>query len=144
DPKRRLAADQLLDQADRGHPVADHDQGLTLPLAHAAPPTRSSDAAQALNSGIPEEGSRASLVSRLAPTQWNGRNTVSRRMWVEILAGATIWPRRVATRTRSPSTTPSTSATIGCSSTNGPGAAASSSRTRRVWAPLWYCASTLP
>ena len=98
--------------------------------------------AQTLNSGIRLCGSSASLVNRLAPTQWNGTNTVSGRIVVVTRAGALSSPRRVVTTTGSPSWAPIRSASSGCSSTNGP--SSGSSRTRRVWAPDWYCASTRP
>ncbi len=49
-----------LSEPRRRHPAADHDD----PAGHAAS-TRVSSTAQALNSGMPETGSSASLVSRL-------------------------------------------------------------------------------
>lgn len=61
-----------------------------------------------------------------------------------IRAGATARPRREVTATPSPSATPIRSASRGCSSTNGPGAAAFSSATRRVCAPDWYWDTTRP
>ena len=81
-------------------------------------------------------------MSRLAPTQWNGMKTVSGRIVVTTRAGAVIVPRRVDTRTDSPDAMPSRPASSGCTSTNGP--SSGSARTRRVWAPDWYCASTRP
>ena len=81
-------------------------------------------------------------MSRLAPTQWNGTKTVSGRMVATTRAGAVIAPRRVATVTGSPSSAPIRPASIGCISTKGP--VSGRSRTRRVWAPDWYCASTRP
>ena len=60
-------------------------------------------AAQTLNSGIRLAGSSASLVSRLAPTQWNGTKTVSGRIVSTTRAGAFSSPRRVVTTTGSPS-----------------------------------------
>ncbi len=121
--------------------------GSAAPWAPSGPAagseaTADTAAAHTLNSGIREAGSSASLVSWLAPTQWNGRKTVSGRIDVLTRAGADIAPRRVLTRTESPARTPSREATIGCSSTNGP--SSPSSRIRRVWAPDWYCASTRP
>ena len=106
-------------------------------LVMCAPPQ-----AQTLNSGIRLAGSSASMVSRLAPTQWNGTKTVSGRIVVTTRAGALSSPRRVVTSTGSPSCAPMRSASIGCSSTNGP--SSGSSRTRRVWAPDWYWPSTRP
>ena len=102
--------------------------------------TRSSRTAQTLNSGIPETGSIASLVSRLAlssPAQWNGRKTVSGRMSPVTDAVATSSPRAEVTRTASPSVTPWVSASTGWISSRGAGAASTSSATRRVWAPDW-------
>lgn len=103
--------------------------------------------AQTLNSGIRETGSRAGLVRELArpsPGQWNGMNTVSARMVSVTRAGATARPRREVTASGVPSLTPRRAARRGWSSTKGPGAAALSSGTRRVWAPDWYWATTRP
>ena len=64
-------------------------RGRQPSASRAAAPCRPDDddpvhartaAAQTLNSGIRLDGSRASLVSRLAPTQWNGTKTVSGRI----------------------------------------------------------------
>ncbi len=68
------------------------------------------ETAQTLNSGIPETGSVASLVTAFAmpsPGQWNGMNTVSGRIAVVIRARATAMPRAEVTATSSPSSTPS-------------------------------------
>ena len=102
--------------------------------------TRSRRTAQTLNSGIPETGSTASLVSRLAlssPAQWKGRKTVSGRIAVVTDAVATSTPRADVTRTASPSVTPWVSASTGWISSSGTGAASTSSATRRVCAPDW-------
>src|SRR5690606_5787912 len=117
------------------------------PAAPATAPTRSTRTAHVLNSGIRDTGSRAGLVrvlARPAPGQWNGMNTVSGRTAAVIRAGATTRPRRDTTASGSPSAEPSRSASRGCSSTNGPGAASFSSATRRVCAPDWYWATTRP
>jgi hypothetical protein len=53
---------------------------------------------QVLNSGIRDVGSSASLVSALtqaAPPQWNGTNTVSRRLPGSSRASMTALPRGV-------------------------------------------------
>lgn len=94
-----------------------------------------------------EVGSRAGLVRVLArpsPGQWNGMKTVSARMVSVMRAGATARPRREVTARGLPSTAPIRAASRGWSSTKGPGAAALSSSTRRVWAPDWYWATTRP
>ena len=117
----------------------------TTCLMRAPPPGLGTDArstwtAHTLNSGIPDTGSVASLVRRLAlrsPAQWNGRNTVSGRMPSLTAAVATRVPRAEVRRTASPSATPSPWASSGCSSATGSGAASSSSATRRVCAPDW-------
>ena len=100
-------------QPRRGHAGADDHRPLMR---------RHRRRAQTLNSGIRLDGSSASLVSRLAPTQWNGTKTVSGRIVVDDSA------RRLqlaATggrpRTGAPSTAPIRSASDGCSSTNGTG-----------------------
>ena len=93
------------------------------PAASAATST-----AHTLNSGIPETGSVASLVTALtlpAPLQWNGMKTVSGRTPVGHPGGGGDGPaRRRSSRTGSPSVTPSRRASSGCISTNGAGAAA--------------------
>src|SRR5512135_246871 len=67
-------------------------------------------AAHTLNSGMPEVGSSAGLVTVLArplPGQWKGMNKVSGRIAVLTRAGAVAAPRRVTTRTGRPSVTSS-------------------------------------
>src|SRR5437879_3984245 len=81
----------------------------------------STRAAQVLNSGIREMGSRAGLVrllTRPAPPQWKGTNRVSERIVGVIRAGTSTCPRRLTTRTSSPSPMPYRSAKCGCISTN--------------------------
>ena len=93
-----------------------------------------------LNSGMPETGSVASVVTRLAlpsPAQWNGMNTVSGRALDVTCATATAVPRAERTSASSPSATPIRSASSGCISMYGSGCAAANAGTRRVCAPDW-------
>ncbi|MDQ0751983.1 hypothetical protein QF034_006214 [Streptomyces africanus] len=90
--------------------------------------TFASDTAHTLNSGWNDSGSTASLVTalmlRYSPNrsfQWKGAKQQPGRTRSVTTAGSTARPRREATSTRSPSATPSASASHGWSSTNGPG-----------------------
>src|SRR5690606_11245450 len=125
--------------------VVDHEHGV---VAHVAlPATRSSRTAQTLNSGILDSGSSAGLVSWLAafrPPQWYGTNTVSGRIVAVTRAGSSIEPRRLVTRTRSPSTTPRNSASRGCTSHRGSGYWSTSWPMRRVCSPDRYWLTTRP
>ena len=117
------------------------------PFVSGATAAFSSATGQVLNSGIRDVGSSASLTSAFthaAPPQWNGTNTVSRRMPGSRRASSTALPRGVDSRTGSPSAIPCTRASSGCSSTYGRGTAAASVGLRRVWVPDWYCARDRP
>ena len=99
-------------------------------------------AAHTLNSGIRLVGSSAGLVRRLTaciPPQWKGAKTVSSRMLRVIFTVKSAAPRRVKTRTGSPSLRPCRRAVSGCNSARGAGVMSVSSAMRRVWAPDWYC-----
>src|SRR5690606_2159669 len=133
-PRREVAREPRPD-----HAVADHDDPRH-PGTSCSTGARRTSTAHTLNSGMPETGSVASVVTRLtlpSPLQWKGMKTVSGRTASVHRATASIVPRRVVRRARSPSPTPSRSPRTGCSSTNASGTTRSSSGTRRVWAPDW-------
>ncbi|GAA2823167.1 hypothetical protein GCM10020220_009610 [Nonomuraea rubra] len=65
----RVAGTHLADEPRPGHPVAHDDE----PHESLSNPD-----SETLNSGILDVGSSAGLVSRLAPSQWKGMNTVGR------------------------------------------------------------------
>src|SRR5680860_1098400 len=99
-------------------------------------PSRVTCTAHTLNSGMPDTGSHASLVTAFAsasPAQWNGMNTVSGRMLLVMRAGAALLPRDDVTRTWSPESRPSRGASGGCSSPRASGAVRLSPALRRVW-----------
>ena len=65
--------------------------------------------AVALNSAVPDFGSVASIVSRFVATsswKWSVMNVRPGRSDSSIRIGASTWPRRDMTRTRSPSARP--------------------------------------
>ena len=120
---------------------------MPAPLPSVGPSQRAArraavtSTAQTLNSGMPETGSVASVVSRLTlsvPAQWNGTNTVSGRIEsVTLRRARRASPAPWSSRTRSPSATPSRAASSGCTSAKAPGTAPARAGTRRVWAPDW-------
>lgn len=110
--------------------------------------TFASDTAHTFNSGWNDSGSTASLVTalmlRYSPNrsfQWNGANTHPGITRSDTTAGSTARPRRDATSTESPSWTPSSRASCGCTSTNGPGFSLLSLATLPVFVRVchWCC-----
>ena len=87
---------------------------------------------------MPLVGSKREIVSWLPAiggAQWYGTNTVSGRMVRTTRAASTVVPRRVVTRTASPSLMPSVAAVSGCTSTHGAGDWSVRYPRRRVWLP---------
>src|SRR5262249_23175403 len=104
----------------------------------AAVSTRSTFAAQYLNSGILPNGSSAGLVRRLAAasTKANGMNTTPSGIASSWRTESSIDPRRVETRTMSPALMPRRSMVPRETLATAPGSRASSVAARRVMAPV--------
>src|SRR5581483_4705533 len=105
--------------------VAVRDPGCAAPVSVSTAVTAT---AQTLSSGCSESASTASLVTALTATsganasaQCIGAKHTPGRTASSTLAGSTARPRRDRISTRSPSRTPSLSASSGCSCKNGSG-----------------------
>lgn len=109
-----VAGEEVLDEPRPDHAVADDDEshaGTSVSLRCRGGSwvgwgsARHTLTAQTLNSGIPETGSVASLVTRLtlaSPAQWNGMKTVSGRTRSVTRAGAVTVPLALVSVTSSP------------------------------------------
>ncbi len=149
-PARYAPSSSLSAGGARSTPVA--ASASSAPPVAAPPgggPTRRSVTAANLNSGWADSGSTASLVTALTVTyspcssfQWNGANSPPGCTRSVSTAGTTKRPRREAISTRSPSAIPWRSASVGCTSTKGPGCSFASFATRPVFVSVCqWCGS---